>query len=56
MDLGPFAGQWIAVLERKILASDKDIEVLMKKLEALKITRKPLLFKVPALPLAVGAN
>ena len=51
MDLAPFAGQWIAVLEKKILASDRDIEALMKKLEALKIVRKPLLFKVPGLPI-----
>jgi hypothetical protein len=51
MDLAPFAGKWIAVLEKKVLASDADIEVLMKKLESLKIARKPLLFKVPGLPI-----
>jgi len=51
MDLAPFAGQWIAVLEKKILASDMDIEALMKKLETLKLARKPLFFKVPGHPI-----
>ena len=51
MDLSPFAGQWIAVLEQEILASDKDIGALMKKLEALGVRGKPLLFKVPGQPI-----
>ncbi len=49
-DLAPFSGQWIAVFERKILASDIDIEVLMKKLDAMGMRGKPLLFRVPAHP------
>ena len=56
MDLAPFAGEWIAVLEQKILASDVDIEALMKKLEALGLRGKPLLFKVPGHPIAPSVH
>jgi hypothetical protein len=44
--LGSYAGKWIAVIDKKIMASDT-IEALLKSVRAAHGNRKPLIMKVP---------
>jgi hypothetical protein len=52
-NLGHFAGEWIAVYARAIIAHDIDLKALMSKVKSIDLPKKPLLVHVPGNPVVV---
>ncbi len=52
-DLAKFAGEWIAVFDKAIIAHDQDLRALMAKIKTISPTRKPLLVQIPDKPISV---
>ena len=50
-DLSQYVGQWIAVAGRSIVAYDRDLALLKKKVQSLALDGKPLVVQVPAHPI-----
>ena len=46
-NLSKYSGEWIAILERKIVARDKSLKKTIEKAESLKLKTAPLFLKVP---------
>jgi hypothetical protein len=45
-DLSKFSGKWVAILDKKIIASDKDARKVIEKIKGRYPNSKPLLAKV----------
>ena len=52
-DLMQFAGEWIAVYDRAIIAHEHEFKNLMAKVRSIKLPRKPLLVQIPDNPIVV---
>jgi len=46
-NLSEYSGEWIAVLERKIVARDKSLKKTIEKVKSLRLKTTPLFLKVP---------
>lgn len=46
-NLSKYRGEWIAVLERKIIARDASLKKTMEKVKSLGLKTMPLFLKVP---------
>jgi len=47
IDLNIYGGKWIAIMRRRIIDSDRDLEALCDRLEERGIEEKAVLMKVP---------
>ena len=46
-DLSEFEGEWVAILDKKLVAHDKSLSVLYDKISDLKLIRTPLFHRIP---------
>jgi len=47
ISLDRYAGQWVALLDGKIVGAEKTLEKLMKKIKKKKLTKSPSVLLVP---------
>lgn len=46
-NLNRYAGKWVAFIDGRVLASDRTLEKLMKKVKTRRLKKKPSVFLVP---------
>lgn len=47
LDLGPYAGKWVALVKREVRATAQNLPALMRELKARKIERQSSVMLVP---------